>query len=43
LEVLKKTQKVQKNNAPFKTFKKYDFGINKQKKKKTKIEIHMDL
>jgi hypothetical protein len=29
----RKTHKIQKNNAPFKTFKKYAFGTKKLKKK----------
>jgi hypothetical protein len=37
----RKTYKAHKNNAPFKTFKKYDFG--KKIEKQTKITTHMDL
>jgi len=29
----RKTHKIQRNNAPFKTFKKYAFGTNKLKNK----------
>ncbi len=38
----RKTHKVHKNNAPSKTFKKYDFGITFLKLQ-IKIAIHMNL
>jgi hypothetical protein len=38
----RKTHKVHKNNAPFKTLKKYVFGTKKLKNK-MKITTHMDL